>query len=347
MVTGAGEDLPEAFRELQDALLNTDSVEQFLHEMAVLAARLVGGGLSCGMTMQPNGRPVTVACSDPVAAQVDELQYELDYGPCLHAMRDNHVVRIEDTTAKMRWPEFERRAASHGIRSCLALPLTTGGQPVGALNLYAREASAFSAAEAQRARDFADNASGALTLAMRLASYAALVEQLRSSLASRAVIDQALGVVMARERCNQARAFAILRSASQNSNVKLRDIAGAIITTVSGEPPQPPPAFEANLSAVGIPFRYGILGLCRIVAGRRIVGAGQRCGHARIYIKQAINAGNGEHPLYGRRADDQPHSALTGRCSPIGADQGAYAGRVAKSRRAQVRDQKSRTLIQH
>ena len=90
------------------------SVEQFLHEMAVLAARLVSGGLSCGMTMQPSGRPVTVACSDQVASRVDEVQYELDDGPCLHAMRDGHVVRIEDTTEKARWPEFEAQAASHG-----------------------------------------------------------------------------------------------------------------------------------------------------------------------------------------------------------------------------------------
>lgn len=50
-------------RELHGALLSTQSVEQFLHEMAVMAARLVGGGLSCGMTMQPSGRPVTVALS--------------------------------------------------------------------------------------------------------------------------------------------------------------------------------------------------------------------------------------------------------------------------------------------
>ena len=113
---------PEDFKDLQEALVHTESVEQFLHEMAVMAARVVGGGLSCGMTMRSNGRPVTVACSDPVAAKVDAVQYELGNGPCLHAMRDGHVVRIEDTAAKARWPEFERRAASHGIRSCLALP---------------------------------------------------------------------------------------------------------------------------------------------------------------------------------------------------------------------------------
>ncbi len=230
-------------KDLHGALLSTASVEQFLHEMAVLAARLVGG-LSCGMTMQPNGRPVTVACSDPVAARVDEVQYELDDGPCLHAMRDGHMVRVEDTTDQAGWPEFEAQAASHGIRSCLALPLNADGKPVGALNLYARAASAFGPAEARRAENFAENASGALTLAIRLASHAALIEQLRSSLTSRTVIDQALGIIMAREHCTQSRAFAILRSASQNSNVKLRDIAGAVVTSVTGEPPQPAPPFE-------------------------------------------------------------------------------------------------------
>ena len=110
--------------------------------------------------------------------------------------------------------------------------------------MYARSASAFGAAEARRAENFAENASGALTLAIRLASHAALIEQLRSSLTSRTVIDQALGIIMAREQCNQSRAFAILRSASQNSNVKLRDIASAVVTSVTGEPLPPAPPFE-------------------------------------------------------------------------------------------------------
>jgi GAF domain-containing protein len=239
-----GEGFRGDFSGLQDALLGTESVEQFLHEMAVLAAALVDGGMSCGMTMQHNGRLTTVACSDPLAARMDELQFELDDGPCLRAMHDGEAVGIEDTAEKARWPDFEAQAADHGVRSCLSLPLTADGQPVGALNLYARSASAFGAAEAQRAADFALNASGALALAVRLASHAALIEQLRSSLASRTVIDQALGIIMAREHCTQARAFAILRSASQNSNVKLRDIASAIVTSISGEPPSAPTPFE-------------------------------------------------------------------------------------------------------
>src|SRR5437773_1325009 len=82
------------------------------------------------------------ACGDALAAQGDEVQYRLDDGPCLHAMREGILVRIDDTAGRARWPRFESKAASHGIGSCLALPLIADGKPVGALNLYARAAGA-------------------------------------------------------------------------------------------------------------------------------------------------------------------------------------------------------------
>jgi GAF domain-containing protein len=229
--------------ELHNALLSTRSVEGFLHELARIAARQVAAdGLYCALTMQPNGRPTTVACTDSVAARVDEVQYRLDDGPCLHAMRDGQVVSIEDTAQESLWPEFETEAAAAGIRSCLAVPLRA---PIpGALNLYSRTVSAFGQPETQRAEDFAQRASGALAVAERIAFYADLNEQLRASLASRSVIDQALGIIMVRETCTQSRAFAILRAASQNSNTKLRDLAGTIVSAVTGEPVQPSAPFE-------------------------------------------------------------------------------------------------------
>jgi GAF domain-containing protein len=230
--------------DLQRALLHTETLEQFLQELATVAARVVADGLSCGMTVRPNGRPRTVACTDPLAAELDEVQYRTGDGPCLHAMRSGCPVRIDDTAARERWPTFEAAAQARGIRSCLALPLVADGKPVGALSLYARGSAAFGAQQTRQAENLAENASGALSLMLRLASYSELTDQLRSSLDSRAVIYQALGVIMARERCTQARAFELLRSASQNNNLKLRDVAAAVVTSVSGEPPQPHPFEE-------------------------------------------------------------------------------------------------------
>jgi GAF domain-containing protein len=230
---------------LQNALLNTNNMEQFLHELAVLATRAVTDGLSCGMTLHQRGRPpATAACSDPLASQVDEVQYQTGDGPCLHAVRHGQQVRIDDLSTHGRWPRFARQAVSLGIRSCLALPLIVDGEPVGALNLYTRRPGAFGPAETRRAERFARHASGALTLALRMASCADLNDQLRSSIVSRAIIDQALGVIMATEHCPQDKAFALLRSVSQNTNVKLRDLAADIVTSVSGEPPRSASPFE-------------------------------------------------------------------------------------------------------
>lgn len=230
-----------SLRELQQALLRTETVEEFLAELATQAAGLVAGSLSCGMSLDNSGRAFTAACSDALAVQLDEVQYQLDDGPCLASMRTGEPVRVDDTRDDDRWELFGTRAAALGIRSVLALPLMADAEPVGALSLYAPAPGAFGASETRRAAQFAQHGSGALALASRLASYSTMTSQLRASLASRAVIDQALGVIMAQERCSQAKAFAILRTASQHRNIKLRELAREIVTAVSGHPPEPPP----------------------------------------------------------------------------------------------------------
>lgn len=227
--------------ELQAALLGTDGIAGFLRELAGLAARTLGEGVSCGITLQPDGRPLTAASSDASAAQVDELQYGLDSGPCLTALRRGEEIRVDDLAADPRWADYAARALAHGVRSSLSLPLTALGQPVGALNLYSRQPGYFGAAETRLARRLAREAAVAVGLAGRLANQAVLTEQLRASLSSRAVIDQATGVIMAQQRCTAAEAFALLRAASQSRNVKVHEIADQIVTSVTGEPPQAPP----------------------------------------------------------------------------------------------------------
>ena len=81
----------------------------------------------------------------------------------------------------------------------------------------------------------------AVGIAARLSADAVLTAQLRAALASRAVIDQAIGVIMAEQRCTTDEAFAVLRTASQNRNVKLRQVAQDIVTGITGAAPQPPP----------------------------------------------------------------------------------------------------------
>ena len=72
---------------------------------------------------------------------------------------------------------------------------------------------------------------------VRLAHYVEISEQLRAALTSRTVINQSIGIIMGQNGCDADAAFAVLRSASQNRNVKLRTVAAEIITAVSTTPP--------------------------------------------------------------------------------------------------------------
>jgi AmiR/NasT family two-component response regulator len=77
-----------------------------------------------------------------------------------------------------------------------------------------------------------------------LSSAGGVEEYLQQALASRSTIDQALGVLMAQNHCTRDEAFGILRRASQNRNVKLRDVAAAVIHRFTGHPAEPPPPFR-------------------------------------------------------------------------------------------------------
>jgi GAF domain-containing protein len=226
-----------ATAELQQLLLETEDITGFLDELATLTVRVLPGELSCGITVRRDHQAITVASSDARASQVDEIQYGHHQGPCLHSLATGEEVLIDDLAADERWGDYQMPALGHGVRSSLSLPLRAEGQVIGALNIYASQPRAFGPPEQLLAGGFADEASRALALAVRIAERTEMSRHLQTALASRAVIDQALGILMGQNRCPAAEAFDILRTASQNRNVKLRDIAVQIVTAVSGQPP--------------------------------------------------------------------------------------------------------------
>jgi AmiR/NasT family two-component response regulator len=104
------------------------------------------------------------------------------------------------------------------------------------LNCYSRTPSGFSPEAIKVAEELADHVAVAVGNAVAYTDAATLLEQMRSALASRSVIDQAMGIVMAQNRCGPDAAFAILTRASQNRNVKLREVARNIVNVVSESP---------------------------------------------------------------------------------------------------------------
>jgi GAF domain-containing protein len=189
------------------------------------------------VTVRGEHDPFTVASSDEFANEVDEVQYDQGEGPCLEASRTGRVIYVPDMRDDGRWPRYRLHAVAAGVRSSLSLPLTIADATIGALNLYCTEPDAFDDRLRQGLAVFAAQAAAALTMVLRQARQDKVTAQLEQALESRATIDQAMGIVMAQQRCSADEAFALLRAHSQNTNRKLRDVAAEIIERVSGAPP--------------------------------------------------------------------------------------------------------------
>jgi len=182
-----------------------------------------------GITMLIEGKPRTGVFTDPAAPEIDAEQYNSGRGPCLDAFRHGQIFRITDTETEERWPEFARSLVSHGLRSTLSLPLIRTGEPIGALNIYAKAVGNFEDQDMVRAQMLAAQAAIVLSNAQAYHDARELSENLHQALESRATIDYAIGILMSAGGRSPDDAFKMLVRASQRENRKLRDIAAEIV----------------------------------------------------------------------------------------------------------------------
>jgi GAF domain-containing protein len=240
-------ELSRAYGELQNLLLEGPDVVSFLQQVAELATAVVVPPAACGVTMRRDHDISTIAYCGELAIQADEIQYGRGQGPCLESLHSGQPILVAELATDERWPAYRTHALAHGVRSSLSLPLIVQGTVAGALNFYTDRVHTFTEAEVKHATAFASQAASALAIVLRHADQVKLEDQLREALASRAVIDQALGIVMAQRGCTATDAFAVLREASQHRNRKVQSIAAELIETITGQPPQPPRPFTKRL----------------------------------------------------------------------------------------------------
>ena len=231
-------DLVESLTELARTLTETESVRDTLDSILALALRSIPGCHAASVTvLDDQGRPRTIAGTDDKTYELDRRQYLLHDGPCLDAARRQQVNRWSLAEAEQRWPEFTALAEEMGLRSYLSAGLGLAGRTLGALNLSSHDADGFSQLDEDLISLFTVPAAAAIVVVGRYAEARDLAEQLEQALGSRAVIDQAIGIVMAESRCDAEQAFATLSRASNNRNMKLRDLAAEIVTRVGGRSP--------------------------------------------------------------------------------------------------------------
>ena len=219
---------------LTGVVLTQDDLRSALDEVTRLTAEALPDCDGASLTTYEDGNPAVGAASGDWARELDESQFAEREGPCLDAARTGQVFRVRDFTTESRWPFFAQRAVELGARSVVSLPMASEGKVLGALNAYSRKADAFPAEVVALGELIAAQASIATLVASSYYRHRALGDQLRQAMQSRAVIEQAKGVVMAARRCTDVEAFDVLVELSQTSNRKLRDVAQAVVDEATG-----------------------------------------------------------------------------------------------------------------
>jgi ANTAR domain/GAF domain len=215
-------------------LFSAGSVIDTLASVAELAMTTIEGCDFAGLFLMEGNAVTTPVYTDPIVLEADAGQLGTSEGPCLDAVVFGLIIYTEDLASELRWPHFSPKAASTGIRSALALPLTPNSK-TGALNLYARYPSAFGVIDRAKAAILASLAGLALSVAHSHEDEERRAENLNAALGTREIIGEALGILMERERISADQAFDILRRASQHLNIKLREVAQNLVDT--GESP--------------------------------------------------------------------------------------------------------------
>lgn len=110
-----------------------------------------------------------------------------------------------------------------GVRSALTFRLVVERGTIGVLTLYGADTYVFSDDATAIGEILAQHA--AVALAGSTAE-----EQLQSAVASRDLIGQAKGILMQRDRLTGLQAFAALTKASQDTNVRLVEVARWLVS---------------------------------------------------------------------------------------------------------------------
>lgn len=232
-MTSCTSNAPDPFAELHELVLVDRPLDETLIHIAQFAKKLIGEGCEVSMTVLDGAKAVTVACTGEPAAALDGRQYEAGHGPCLDAARTGQELWIHDMGHETRWPDYTPRALEAGILSSVAIPLRVQEQVIGAVNIYMEGAGALDEPAARLARTFASYAAVVLHNAQVLAASGARAHQMQEAMASRAVIEQAKGILMGQRRIGPDEAFDLLKWLSQNSNRKLHDVAQALVDTAT------------------------------------------------------------------------------------------------------------------
>jgi transcriptional regulator with GAF, ATPase, and Fis domain len=222
--------LAEAFVELADTLVDDFDVVDFLHQVTVRCAQVLGVSAAGVLLTDQRGTLQVVAASTEQTRLLELLQLQTDQGPCPECFHTGQPIAVADlATAAGRWPHFAAQAREIGFASVHALPMRLRTDVIGALNLFGTQPGALDPDTIRLGQALADVATIGILQARAIHQRDTLAEQLQTALNSRIIIEQAKGVIAERRQLDMDQSFTLLRSTARTTNRRLSDLARAVV----------------------------------------------------------------------------------------------------------------------
>jgi PAS domain-containing protein len=232
---GSFDQVPRALVTLASLPALCAGPEELLTRASEVCQRGLGEEHSLSLMLGSPRTPEVVASTSQLGQAVDGAQILTDEGPCLAAHDVGDVVVSDDLRHDPRWPRLRERVASMAVGGVVAVPVMRAEERVGAFNVFTQPGTPPSDELVDKAELLASALAAALEEVTTRAQLRSEADGMRAALESRAVIDQAKGIIMADKRCTPEEAFAHLADLSSRSHVKIRDVAAALVDiTVSG-----------------------------------------------------------------------------------------------------------------
>lgn len=234
------DELALGMSELAMLLLTGGDVDGSLSEVADVVARMLPDRPMVGVVLARGNRTRVGESAGAQVVPAGAAEGTCGSAPSLLAISTTQQVSITNVADEQRWNDYPAQMLEYGVKSIFAQPFSIDGEVVGALTLYSPHTDGITDHTQQATTMTAEHIGVLMAVAFDAARQTTLTEQLRAAIASRSLIDQALGIIMGRHRCNRTAAFDRLRRLSQWRNVKVNALAVEIIESVSGEKPERP-----------------------------------------------------------------------------------------------------------
>ena len=225
----------EPVPETRSALQEIGPAAELLAQMKVSIDQVVQAVPECvGLSISLRDADLTFTWvrANDMTGVIDAMQY-LEDGPCQESIEIGDDILIDDILDEDRWQLFALVSAARGVRSSLSLPLRSDGTIIGSVNFYAATASAFMGEESRLARTFGSRAEDTINNADLSMSTLANARKAPQVLAEMAVIDQAMGILVAKHHISFEEARHRLVEAAARADIAVEEVARAVVQSVA------------------------------------------------------------------------------------------------------------------